>query len=61
HALAVLKAWGAFFRWLVSEKHQYPAKRSALTHLGGVFRHSIIAQYFLAHRKTYSEIVPGGR
>ena len=61
HALAVLKAYGAFIKWIFAEKPDYPAKRSAPTALKTVFKHSIIAQYFLAGKKHYSDIVPGGR
>jgi GT2 family glycosyltransferase len=56
HAVAVLKAYGTFFKWIFSEKHEYPPKRSSLTELKGVFKHSIIAQYFLARKKHYSHI-----
>jgi hypothetical protein len=61
HALAVLKAYGAFFKWIFSERPDYPAKRMALTAIPGVFKHSIIAQYFLARKKKYSEIVVSGK
>lgn len=56
HAWSVIKAYGAFFTWLFSTEHEYPVKRSSLTELKGVFKHSIIAQYFLAKKKFYSEI-----
>lgn len=61
HGLAVLQAYGGFIKWIFSEKPDYPAKRSSLTALKGVFKHSIIAQYFLGRKKHYSEIVPGGK
>ena len=61
HALAVLKAYGSFVSWIFSGKKGYPAKRSSLTSLKGVFKHSIIAQYFLSGKKRYSEIVPAGK
>jgi GT2 family glycosyltransferase len=57
NALAVVKAYGTFFTWIFSEKHEYPAKRSSLTELSGVFKHSIIAQYFLAGKKKFSDII----
>lgn len=60
HAWAVMKAYGAFVKWLFSGNHEYPAKRSSLTELEGVFKHSIIAQYFLARKKRWSEIVGKG-
>jgi GT2 family glycosyltransferase len=56
HAKAVIRAYAGFFKWIFSENHEYPSKRSSLTELKGVFKHSIIAQYFLAQRKHYSEI-----
>jgi GT2 family glycosyltransferase len=56
HALAVVKAYGTFFKWIFSGKHEYPEKRSSLTELKGVFKHSVIAQYFLAKKKTFSAI-----
>jgi GT2 family glycosyltransferase len=56
NALAVVKAYGTFFQWIFSEKHEYPEKRSSLTELNGVFKHSIIAQYFLARKKKFSDI-----
>jgi GT2 family glycosyltransferase len=56
HAAAVVKAYATFFKWIFSEKHEYPAKRSSLAELKGVFKHSIIAQYFLAKKKRYSDI-----
>jgi len=55
-AMAVLKAYGSFFKWIFSAQHEYPAKRSSLTALNGVFKSSIIAQYFLAGKKRYSDI-----
>jgi GT2 family glycosyltransferase len=61
HAWAVIKAYGAFIQWAFSEKTGFPAKRSSLSSLKEVFKHSIIAQYFLARKKRYSEIVPGGK
>ena len=61
NALAVLKAYGAFLKWIFSENPDYPAKRIALTSIPGVFKHSIIAQYFLAGKKKYSEIVSTGK
>lgn len=61
HALAVLKAYGAFLKWMFSEEPDYPANRMALTVIPGVFKHSIIAQYFLARKKKYSEIVVSGK
>lgn len=56
HSVAVLKAYVAFFRWIGWEKHEYPDKKSSLLELKGVFKHSIIAQYFLARKKSYAEI-----
>jgi GT2 family glycosyltransferase len=56
HAKAVLKAYGGFFRWMFSANHEYPLHRSSLTELKVVFKHSIIAQYFLSKKKTYSAI-----
>jgi hypothetical protein len=58
HAMAVLRAYGQFFKWIFSEKAQWPEKKSSLTELNQVFKHSIIAQYFLAKRKTWSSINP---
>lgn len=56
HAGAVLKAYVAFLKWMFFAKAEYAAKRTSLSDLPGVFKHSIIAQYFLARKKTYSEI-----
>jgi len=56
HGGAVVKAYASFFKWIFSEKHEYPIDRSSLTELEGVFKHSIIAQYFLAGKKHYSDI-----
>lgn len=61
HAWAVIKAYGGFIKWIFSERPEYPAKRSSLTSLKDVFKHSVIAQYFLAGKKHYSDIVPGGK
>lgn len=60
-AWAVIKAYGGFIQWIFSEKPEYPAIRSSLTALKSVFKHSIIAQYFLSGKKHYSDIVPGGK
>jgi GT2 family glycosyltransferase len=57
YAWAVIRAYGTFFKWIFSEDHEYPEKRSSLTALKGVFKHSIIAQYFLAGKKNYSSII----
>lgn len=56
HAKAVIKAYLHFFRWIFSKQHEYPAKKSSLTDHKGVFRHSIIVQYFLAGKRLYSQI-----
>jgi GT2 family glycosyltransferase len=61
HALAVLKAYGAFMKWMFSSKAVYSSKRISLTAIPGVFKHSIIAQYFLARNKKYSQIVVSGK
>lgn len=60
HALSVIKAYVAFLQWCFSAGHEYPVKRSSLTELKNVFKHSIIAQYFLAGRKKYSDVVVPG-
>lgn len=61
HSGAILKAYASFARWIFSHNPQYPKQRSSLTAFRGVFKHSIVAQYFLAKKKYYSEIVPAGR
>lgn len=61
HAGAVLRAYGGFIKWLFSARPDYPAKRMALTSMKSVFRHSIIAQYFLSGKKQYSSIVANDR
>ncbi len=61
HAGSVFRAYAAFLKWMFAGNPDYPQKRSSLTALKNVFKHSIVAQYFLAGKKHYSDIVPGGR
>jgi GT2 family glycosyltransferase len=56
HALAVVRAYAQFIKWIFTGRTQRPEKKSSLTELPQVFKHSIIAQYFLAKHKTYSSI-----
>jgi GT2 family glycosyltransferase len=56
NAKAVLKAYAGFLAWVFNAKNKYPEKRSSLTDIDATFKHSIIAQYFLAGKKVYSAI-----
>jgi GT2 family glycosyltransferase len=54
---AILKAHGFFYRWLFSRKDKrfFPVKRSAKPH--GVYKGSIIWQYFIKNRKKFAQII----
>jgi GT2 family glycosyltransferase len=47
----------AFFRWMLSSKKQnlFPANKEGKLH--GVYKGSIVWQYFIRHKKTFAEIV----
>ncbi|PZP49357.1 MAG: glycosyl transferase family 2 [Pseudopedobacter saltans] len=54
---AVIKAHFGFYRWLLSSKskHRFPKKK--LQELQGTVNQSIVWQYFIKKKKTFSEIV----
>jgi GT2 family glycosyltransferase len=53
----VFKAWVAFIKWIFSAKKEntFPAERAGV--LRGLFKGSVVWQYFIRHKKTFSEIV----
>ncbi|MES1159676.1 MAG: hypothetical protein ABUM51_02890 [Bacteroidota bacterium] len=57
--LAILEAHLAFIKWLLFKRKQsvFPLKREGT--LSGWYSRSIIWQYFIAGRKTFTEIMKG--
>jgi hypothetical protein len=57
--LAVLEAHFGFIKWLLFKRKQsvFPIKRGGSLH--GWYTHSIAWQYFVAGKKTFTEIVNG--
>lgn len=55
-AYAVLKAHLAFYRWLIFEKRNEGSKKR-LAGLTGVYQGSIVKEYFLKSKKSFSKIV----
>jgi GT2 family glycosyltransferase len=53
----VFKAWVMFIGWIFSDKKQniFPAERRG--ELSGVYKGSIVWQYFIKKKKTFAEIV----
>ncbi len=56
NAKSVIKAYIGFFKWWLNEKNKYPEKQLSLLEIDTTFKSSIIAQYFLAGKKIYSDI-----
>ncbi|MCO6497491.1 MAG: glycosyltransferase family 2 protein [Chitinophagaceae bacterium] len=54
--LAVIKAHFAFYRWIFLAKKDR-AERKPLKELAGVYNGSVVWDYFLRKKKTFSEIV----
>lgn len=53
---AVMKAYIGFLKWLGSKEKKHPDKQSSLLDIKAVYKHSIVAQYFLSGKKVYSAI-----
>lgn len=59
-AMGVWKAEVAFVRWLFSSKWKKQKRDAINSRLQGLYRGSIVWQYFIKKKKTFAEIVFGG-
>lgn len=58
YSLSIVKAHGAFLRWLFSGSRRWvPGRRQPLRTLPGVYRGNLVWQHFVLNRKAFSEIV----
>ena len=56
YVIAILKAHGAFYRWLWNHKTDNHS-RKRLCDLAGVFDGSIVKTFFIQRQKVFSQIV----
>jgi GT2 family glycosyltransferase len=54
--IAILKAHGAFYRWLGSSRKKVSKNRQPLKNLSGVYQRNIVWQHFAKKKNTFSEI-----
>ena len=54
---AIIKSQFAFFRWLLFAPKNEGMKRKSMKEMKGVYKGSIVGQYFINNKKTFSEIV----
>lgn len=54
---AVLKAHAGVMHWLIFQRKNKVVKRKKLTFLQGVYRGSVVMDYFIRNKKLFSEIV----
>lgn len=57
YVIIVLRAHAFFYRWLLSskEKNIFPANRSVYPH--GIYRGSVVWQYFIRKKRRFTEII----
>ncbi|WP_447642915.1 MULTISPECIES: glycosyltransferase family 2 protein [Chitinophagaceae] len=55
--VAVIKAHFGFYRWLLTQQRKNPFPRKKLKYLQGTVSQSIVWEYFIRDKKTFSEIV----
>jgi len=57
--IAVIKARLAFLKWIFTARKRSPAIRHGKNALQGVYRGSILWQYYIKKKKTFTEITTG--
>jgi GT2 family glycosyltransferase len=55
--MAVMKAYAALVRWIFSKSANRALKKQCLREMNGVYKGSIIIEYFLLKKKSFSQIV----
>ena len=56
HSLAITKAYGGFFKWLLSFEKDSPKKKLSLFKAPGAVEMSIVWKYFIGKKKTYGDL-----